>query len=361
MTHYEQRLEHDLSAIRERIAEIASRVEAAIEGAVRALLQRDRILAAEIILGDLRINRATREVDRLCHAFVALHMPSAGHLRYVSAVMRLSVAVERIGDYAVTIAREAVQLSNDVPGTVARDIEGLAEQSVGRLSAARRAFDSGDADAARVAAARARGAKSLARCVFADLLAEAQTGVSRDLFALLIAINRLERVGDQAKNICEETVFAATGETKQPKMYRVLFLDERNTVRSVMAEAVARKAFPESGIYASAGWEPAEATQERVAEFLGRHGHDVRELRPTPLPTRAEELDEYHVIVGFEPRFAERLTGIPFHTAILEWTVGQGADDSGWELADDALERLYRELSVQVRDLMVTLRGEQAS
>ena len=71
---------------------------------MHALLTRDRELAAEVILGDLPINREVRAIDALCHAFVARHLPSAGHLRFVSSVLRLNVELERIGDYAVTIA-----------------------------------------------------------------------------------------------------------------------------------------------------------------------------------------------------------------------------------------------------------------
>ena len=44
--------------------------------------------------------------------------------------------------------------------------------------------------------------------------------------ALLSALNHLERISDQAKNICEETLFTITGETKAPKVYKILFLDQ---------------------------------------------------------------------------------------------------------------------------------------
>ena len=56
----------------------------------RALLTLDRDLAYATVLGDKPINREIRELDRLCHAFVARHLPSAGHLRFVSSVLRLT-------------------------------------------------------------------------------------------------------------------------------------------------------------------------------------------------------------------------------------------------------------------------------
>ena len=105
------------------VASVARHVQTALERSVHALLARDRQASAETILGDLRINRETRAIDRRCHAFVARHLPTAGILRYVSSVLRLNIALERIGDYATTIARTVPHLSTDAPPVVKRDIE----------------------------------------------------------------------------------------------------------------------------------------------------------------------------------------------------------------------------------------------
>ena len=72
----------------------------------------------EVVLGDLVVNRRVRKLDSKCHAFVARHLPSAGHLRFVSSVLRLSIALERVGDYAVIIARELAQLESPPPQQV---------------------------------------------------------------------------------------------------------------------------------------------------------------------------------------------------------------------------------------------------
>jgi len=94
---YEERLQRDLNKIRTSVAEVSEKVEHALRQAIKALLTRDRQLANETILGDLPINRAIRHIDRLCHFFVARHLPSAGHLRFVSAVLRMNIAIERLG------------------------------------------------------------------------------------------------------------------------------------------------------------------------------------------------------------------------------------------------------------------------
>ena len=81
MSHLEERLEHDLNEIRDEVANMGASVEQAMDAAFRALLTADEKLAFTTILSDLPINRQMRKIDRMCHAFIAVHLPSAGHLR----------------------------------------------------------------------------------------------------------------------------------------------------------------------------------------------------------------------------------------------------------------------------------------
>ncbi len=364
MSHYEQRLERDLQEIRERIREVGSRVGEAIRQAVHALGTRNRSLAYDTILGDLAINRTVRDLDRVCHAFVARHLPSAGHLRLISSVLRLNVTLERIGDHAVTICRESVQLRSDPPEVMARDIELLADQSRRVLDQAMKSFNEGNAELARGTMSMAVQAESVFRKAFADLLDEERDESGpplKDLFAFLMIFNQLVRVSKLAKNICEETVFTVLGETKTPKVYRVLFVDEANDCRSQLAEAVARKAFPESGRYTSAGWRPAASLEPRLGAFLERHGIAADDLRPTLLEPLPDELAEYHVIVSLGGEVSPHIPEIPFHTIYQEWELGPGPEGPDDEQAEERLAAMYREISCKVRELMEALRGEGAS
>ena len=360
MSHYEERLQQDLDRIRGRFKEIGEDVRSAIGNATRALLNYDQALAARTILGDMPINRAIRHLDRLCHAFVARHLPSAGVLRFISSVLRLNIALERIGDYAATISRQTVQLSGPIPERVARDVELMSEQSVLMLKQAVKSFYDGNAEAARGTKGMEAQVDSSFERVFADLLREGerQSRSLEDLFSLLIVFNRLERISDQAKNICEETIFAVTGETKEPKVYRLLFVDERNDFWSPLAEVMARKAFPESGTYASAGWKPAPELDPRFVAFMDEKGFDRRGVLPKPIPTTHDELDDFHVIVNLGTGLRERLADLPFKTLLLDWDL---LPESTEGVSPEDLEEIYRRISVQVRELMITLRGEEAS
>jgi phosphate transport system protein len=349
-----------MTAIRESVVAVGKSVETAVRDAVRSLLTYDRQLAAQTILGDLAVNRAVREIDRKTHQFVALHLPSAGHLRFVSSVLRLDVEIERIGDYAAAIARETLQLEGPPTDQVAKDIELLAGQSERMLQEALRAFHEASPDLARGTKAMASQIEATYQKVFDDLLAEGQNGGRpiRELFGLLVVFNRLGRVGAQAKNMCEETIFACTGETKAPKVYRVLFLDEANSCRSQIAEAIARKTFPESGEYLSAGWQAGQEISPALLSFLDSKGLPNEGLTPKQLAATRQELGEFHVIVSLQGDVPEHIAEIPYHVIPLQWEIapcpGQG------ESQEEGYSRVYREIAFLVKELMLALRGEEA-
>jgi phosphate transport system protein len=362
MSHYEKRLEADLEKIRGRVKAVGSQVEKALTDSVHALLTGDRAAAYRLILADLPINREVRSIDRDCHAFVARHLPSAGHLRFVSSVLRLIVELERIGDYAATICREAVQLTEVPTGTVARDLELMGDQSRRVLDQAMRAWNESNAELARGTVGMAKQAGGASHKVFEDLLREGRDDPRplKDLFALLVVFNRLDRVVAQAKNICEETLFSVAGETKAPKRYRVLFIDEKNDGHSQLAEAYARKAYPLSGEYRSAGWVPAEGLEPRCQLFMDAHGLDSSGLAPSLLEPIHEELAHYHVIVSLVGDPRPHVPEIPFHTVLLEWDAGPSIEGLDQERAEKLLEEAYERIAHQVRELMETLRGEEA-
>lgn len=350
MSLYESRLQRDLDEIERRIAVVAERVGQGLDNAVRGLLEGDVARSYQVVLDDKFINRETRALDTLCHAFVAKHYPAAGHLRFVSSVLRLDIELERLGDYAVNIARESVQLSAPPPKDIVDDIKLMSSLAQGFFTRSMTAWRERNADQARALMPNAAEIEKMFSRMFKNLLQEDDTRPLKDLFGLLDICKNLERVGSQSKNICEETVFTVTGETKEPKVYRVLFLDSGNSRWSPLAEAFARKAFPESGAYSSAGWAPAEALDDDVLQFADVAGLDLDEQATRSLDGERGQLSKYHVIVALEPGALDQLSKIPFDTVFLEWPQ-DGAD----------LKGNFMQICAAVRDLMETLRGEGAS
>jgi phosphate transport system protein len=351
-SHYEERLQQDLAWIQDLVSIVGTNVEEALGNAVKAVLTLDRDLAGETIVGDCIVNRQTRELDRLCHAFVARHLPSAGHLRYVSSVLRLNIALERIGDYATTISRSAAQLSSEAPAVVQRDIEMMCEHARRMLHESLRSFHVRDVALATTTWASAAQFAHHFDKVFADLVREGEqhSRPVADLFSLMATFNRLERVIHQAKNICEETQFVGTGRLKSEKVFHVLFVGDKNNGVSQLAEHFTRKAFPQSGQYRSAGFAPADEIDERYVQFARKVGLDLTRAWPTPLESLLPQLDEFHFVIGLHPDVRQKLGKVPFHTTVLQWDMGNTDDP----------EEAWRRLTPKVRTLMEKLRGEQA-
>ncbi len=361
MSHYEQRLERDLTDIHDRVAAVGELVEQALRNAVHALLTGNEALAYRTILEDGPINRAVREIDRRCHAFIALHLPGAGHLRLISAVIRANIELERIGDYAVNICRQVVRMSSPPQGALARELELMTDEAQRVLHQAITAFNERNADAARATIAMADEVERSCDAILEGLDQEGGERALRDLFALFVVFSLLERVAGQAKNLCEGAIFAATGEPKAPKVYQILFLDRNNACLGPMAEAIARKHFPESGEYASAGPEPAPELDSQMVAFLRDHGIDLQGRRPQRLELVRQELARRHVIVSLQDPVRSYVPQLPVHTVALRWEVGECPGGADTAQTRERFETLYREIAIQVRDLMVLLRGEDAS
>ncbi len=363
MALYEERLSKDLARIREEVAILGASVEKALRDAVASSLNGDRRLANQTVIDDHPINRRTREISRLCYGFLAVHLPGAGHLRQIASILRLVNELERIGDYAVTIAREALQLPHPPSGLLREEMEEMAGKAQGNLERAIAAFIDKNADLARDTKALAAQAKSRSDLVFGDLVKESESSSEKIqyLFDMLIIIGRLKRVSDRAKNICEETLFTITGEGKAPKVYKVLFLDPENNCQSQIAEAVARRAFPHSGEYASAGRTNKADLKPGLYNFLENQGLALGPVKPGILDPDPEKVAAYDVVVSLQGPISDYLPAQPFRTSYLEWDVGAAPNGAGEAEAEAGYLAMYREIAARMRGLMETLRGEEAN
>ena len=360
MSHYEERLEKDLTRIRHSVSDMAAKVETAVKNALHALQTGNHKLAAATILADHPINRTMRTIDQLCHGFIALHLPSAGHLRLLSSVIRANIELERIGDYAVTIARESLQLSTPPSGPLAAELERVGQDTQVMLRQAIASFNELNADKARATMVMEEQMENDLDLVYAGLMANDERDAVKNLLTIFAVFTQLKRVADQAKNLCEEAVFAATGDMKAPKIYNILFLDEDNSCQSQMAAAIAHKNFPGSGVYTSGGRQPAASLNADMTDFLERHGVSLEGAKPALLDLTPLELTHQHVIISLQGPVSTYFDKVPFHTTPLEWDISPAPAQGDTEAYQAWLEEVYRDMAVQIRDLMELLRGEGA-
>ena len=267
MSYYKTRLEADLQNIRDRLALVSDTVRVSIETVVDAIMKNDKDSLYKVMLKDPHVNRETRAIDSFCHAFIARHLPAAKHLRFVSSALRLSIALERIGDYSVTMARIGVRLKEAPPAIMMDDLVKVSARSCKMLNRAIKAFVTEDANLAQETALMSRKVDKRHDKFFNKAINEENPVLLRTV-RLLNIMSKLERVSDQAKNMCEEALFVTTGESKAEKTPKILFVDEKNNLYSQLAVLLAQKSFPNSGQYSSAGWSPAPAISPNLTQAV---------------------------------------------------------------------------------------------
>jgi len=350
MSHFEERMEADLNIIRNRLWKIGEDVEVALHSAKKIMILRDSELAYKTVLGDYPINRDSRQCDHLCHTFIARHLPGAGQLREMAATSRVNVALERIGDYAVTICREALQISSPVSEQLTRNIDAMFDESISTLAESRNAFRTGNADMAIALMQQAKRVQNRMDGVYKILFDEDDHMDGATMMAIFVVFNLLKRIIDQAKNICDQTVYTVKGIAKMPKTYRILFLDQPASGLAQLATAIGRKNFPQSGFFMPATPGKAEQLTKELREFLGERGLPDENLVTEQLEVSEHDLDDFTVIVSLNGKYGDYLAKIPFHTSALNWVLPEGAD----------LKQNYRVLLEEIQQLMTLMAGNEA-
>ena len=363
--HLEASLQEDLEEIRHKVVEMGAMAEKAVRASIRAVTEKDRQLAFAVILRDSYIDEAEKQLDRLCLHFLVRHQPAARLLRFAYASIKINLELERVGDYAEAIAREALRLSQiDAPLPLERlqQIVGLVEPM---LHDAIHSFVNQDAELANKTIESDEAVDLLRDKLTADITQAFRDGrlPFEALYPLIMVIRRLERVSDQARNISMETLYLCTGEiAKHPHsgLLNVLFVDERGSCRSLMAESIGN-ALREPGFeFASAGIE-SQPVAPTTARFMASKGFDVKRAVPRAL-TSVENIEHQDVIVLLASEARRAFPRRPRKAVLLEWLVEDPSLTAGSESEiHAAYERAYKFLESQIRDLVSAIRDTTKS
>jgi phosphate transport system protein len=214
--HTIKAFDDEIDRLRGLIAEMGGRAEAAIENAMLALQRHDKILAAEVVADDRRIDAIEAEVEKLVVEVIALRAPMANDLRDVIAALKIVSVVERIGDYAKNIAKRVPLVATN--SRTAEPISLL--PSMGQVAGEMvhdvlNAYAARDADLALAVVERDTVVDDFYNSVFRTLvtyMVENPKTISECAHLLFIAKN-IERIGDHATNVAEMVYYAATGKT----------------------------------------------------------------------------------------------------------------------------------------------------
>jgi phosphate transport system protein len=209
-------LDIEMLGVKDGVLRMGNYVEEQILAALDAIVHRDAVLAAEVIASDGRINEVQRAVTALVAMTIATQAPVARELRFLLALDRVTYELERMGDHAGSVAKQARKLAGVTSMVTYDELTPMAELAARQVRDVVMALVDIDEARAREVAARDDEIDRLYHQVFDDVLREMRTDPAKadPGTRILFAAHYLERIGDRVTNIAEDVVFLATGEVE---------------------------------------------------------------------------------------------------------------------------------------------------
>lgn len=362
-TRLEESLERDIDRIRRQVLEMSGLAERALRDCVEALTNGNRQRAYAVILRDQYIDEKEKEIDRLCLEFLVRQQPVGVHLRLAYSTIKINLELERVGDYAESIARQLLRLSDQPapPEGVVRRLVEMADLAIPMLHDSIEAFVGQSPDLARKVIVVEPAVDALLGKLNSELVeALREQRIVPEMLEPLVTIGRrFERVADQARNVCMETLYMCTGEyAKHPgaDTFRILFVGEHNACRSQMAEAIAQSLNQPKFIFSSAGLDP-RAIDPRTLAFMKEKGFDLIRMAPKAI-YQVPNLEHYQVIVGVAREAQQAFPRSPRKMVYVDWSIDDPSRAQGsLEEVRSAYESTFLFLSSHVRDLVGAVLG----
>jgi phosphate transport system protein len=203
-----------LLSLRASVLMMASLTERLLASAGEALFERSLEACERVIADDSEIDALEKTVDEESVAILVRYQPLANDLREVVSAMKVSNNLERVADQAVSIARRARRLNE--AGTLAETagLRQIFNLATGIFRDSVRSFADRDEELARGLKERDRELDARQNREIEHLTGQmaADTPRIKDYLDLVLVARNIERIGDHATNIAEDTIFAASAE-----------------------------------------------------------------------------------------------------------------------------------------------------
>jgi phosphate transport system protein len=212
--HIVSSFDRDLESLQAMLMKMGGLVEQALTDAAIALRTQDVDRAETVRRGDRAIDELDLVLKSDAAKLLALRAPTAGDLRTVLSVIEISSHLERCGDYAKNIAKRTTAMAaGEDDKSTHSDLQHLHKFVEAMVKDALDAFIGRDVDLAQQIIERDLEADQIYNGLFRALLTEMMEGsrsISAGMHLHFIAKN-VERVGDHATGIAEQTVYLVTG------------------------------------------------------------------------------------------------------------------------------------------------------
>jgi phosphate transport system protein len=212
--HILKSYDSELDRLYDEIKQMGELAMAQLNAAVDVLSRRDSNAAARVVANDDAIDALENTISMDVLKLLALRQPMARDLREVYAALRISSDIERIGDYASNVAKRSIVLNNSPALPATGRIARLAKTANALLADALKAYAESDAQLA----AKVRDADADLDAMYTSFFRELVTYMMEDprtigaCTHLMFMAKNIERIGDHATNIAENTWFVVHGD-----------------------------------------------------------------------------------------------------------------------------------------------------
>lgn len=209
-----QTLDREIHHLQDEVLLLGSMVEQAMLNAIDALKRRDLEAARRVYREDNLINEKRYAIENRVIILFATQQPIAHDLRLLAAILEVITELERMGDYAKGIAKINLRIGQDDTPIPGREISRMGDLAVGMLHRALSAFIAEDVAMAYRIPKEDDDVDELYNQIYRKMVAAmiADPGTIDHANYIMWVVHNIERMADRVTNICERTIFIATGE-----------------------------------------------------------------------------------------------------------------------------------------------------
>ncbi len=214
--HIVRSYDAELQALRRTISEMGGIAEDMLGNAIKALVERNAVLARSVIETDLRLDGLQRQIEERAILMIARRQPLAVDLRETVSAIRISGDLERVGDLAKNVAKRTLAIKDQFePQKLVLGVRRMTKLALGQLTDVLDAYARQNLDLTLDVWKRDEVLDALHTSLFRELLTYMMEDPRNISFCthLLFCAKNIERIGDHTTNIAETIHYLITGET----------------------------------------------------------------------------------------------------------------------------------------------------
>lgn len=214
-----KKFESELANLQDRMAKMAGLTQAMVELGMSAVQDRTKDVRKEVDEFEAKLDQMQIEIDHDAVRLLTVYSPVATQLRYVLVVTHITAQLERIGDQVVNVCESLALMQSDVDHRVEADLHRMSDLVGTMVTDAFASYFERDAEKAEITrshddAIDALHAQIMKKLLSDELLRGVLEGTQEiaDALAQILIARHLERIADQAVNICKEVVYLVSGD-----------------------------------------------------------------------------------------------------------------------------------------------------